>query len=227
MCVFFTVLTLIGVNLVHADALVVAASDNVTLRVGDIIPKNRTIKADDGARIVVLMGDALHSIEPGERLDVQDVPSAHDLDRLSMDLRSILTTWRDLEGVKTLRGGGGGDLPPDPWLLDVQVDATHCVKDNEMPALWSPAPLSTQQAVIIDRSSEREVFFAWPAGQDRIPWPADGTPADGSRYVTEITGDRRRFSFWRIGGNDLSLFLAMLEKGCHYQIYRIMIRGAF
>ncbi|CAH2604051.1 conserved exported protein of unknown function [Rhodovastum atsumiense] len=191
----------------YLPGMAIAAADRLALPEGASV--TLLFRSGQMLRLRGPFEGALEQVQP--QVGKASVPALAQLFRL----RGV-----DASVIGGTRATGGVDMatPPQDVAVDPQRPAVYCLGPSD--AVWIRRPVPEGASYVLRRhvGGRRLVF---PAGADRIEWPADLPIEDGDRFELLVDGAVRvSFSFRMLPprhGSVAAWVAAGVLAGCHEQ----------
>lgn len=224
------ILLLISPTAVFAGSSFVIESNEAQPEVGIQLQGDTQITINDGGHIV-LMTDAGQMVRKDGPFDgttddifagqLSSTETAMEGGLLGSLLELAEVSGKSDEQLGAVRGAvQEGAESPDEISTAV---SNFCMTENQAPVFYTSKAPAADEPLIVRRRVRPIQFLqtTWPAGANRLSWPADWPPAEEGRYVWAL-GSRgttavRLIAMEEVPDSDLAIAAMQYDMGCEVQ----------
>ena len=173
-----------------AASLVVIESDIPGIDVGRMIDAGASLTVPAGGRVVLVSesGRTLTLTGPFSGVPADPGGTVSSGSSLVSALSNLLQTGgTQTSSLGTMKGmDETGAITENPWAIDAERDATHCLLGDGVVTLWRA---NENEAVVLRLEAEvsgQRADVTWPAGKVEIDWPTGLPLVDGAGYTVSV-----------------------------------------
>ncbi len=220
-CLMVGLLALLAPAPASADMLVVVDARGGALQPGQTIDAQTPIVLQAGQRVTLIAANGATIKLSGPFEGVPD-PQSQRAGGVVESLRKLAS--QPTQGTSTLGTvrAATGELPTQPWLIDVRSGGDRCVQQDAPVVFWRPAPKTDQTIEISPSDRAWQAQAPWPAGLDQLAMPPNFPAADAQTYIIAGPGTSAAITLHLIPpalDADAMRAAWMVEMGCAGQAW--------
>jgi hypothetical protein len=195
--IFVTIVLVVGLwGPAAAAQLVVIASTAPNLRPGTIINGAKSIKLSPGATVTLISSEGKTMKLSGPYEGQPDSSSSTKSNDLLQSLSRLVAGPPENDPSLAVFRSGAGSTRPDVWSINVGRSGVYCVPPDKAVALWR-AKARKKTVLTLKRIGGQggETKRDWPAGEQRMSWPAEVPLSNGATYQAQLKGQGKSMNF--------------------------------
>jgi len=158
-------------QIASAADYVVFASQNTSLKPGQVFKGNQNIR--------LAAGQSLRLITPDKQVLALTGPFTQFLSAADTPQHKVA-------------------MPPDPWLIDVNLSVDWCLRDRDPVVLWRPNDTKETPITMARFDGSWSANSIWPSGYKKINFPSFIPIHESDIFAVEIAGKTKHITFHMI-----------------------------